>query len=65
MAPGRAAERITQEWLALKLGKASSDRWAADIRQAKEEAHELHALGRKNDAVAAGIASGGVIRTAI
>jgi hypothetical protein len=27
-------------------------------RQAKEEAHQLHAAGRKNDTVAAGIASG-------
>jgi hypothetical protein len=63
--PEKAAEGFTQRRLALKFGKASSDRWAAEVRQAKEEAHQLHAAGRKNDTVAAGIASGSAIRTAV
>jgi hypothetical protein len=63
---GRRRRRgLTQRRLALKLGKASSDRWAAKVRQAKGEAHQLHAAGRKNDTVAAGIASGSAIRTAV
>jgi hypothetical protein len=59
------AEGLAQQRLVIKLGKASSDRWAAGVQQAKEEANQLHVAGRKNDAVAAGIASGGAIRTAI
>jgi hypothetical protein len=59
------AEGLSQQRLALKLGKASSDRWAAEVRQAKQEAHQLHAAGKVNDATAFGISSGSAIRTQI
>jgi hypothetical protein len=63
--PEKAAEGLTQQRLALKLGKTSPDRCAAEVRQAKEEAHQLRTAGRKNDTVAAGIASGSAIRSKV
>jgi RHS repeat-associated protein len=59
------AEGLNQQRLALKLGKASSDRWAVEVRQAKHEAHQMHNDGKVNDATAFGIASGSAIRSQI